>query len=381
MPIRVVPHSHEHRDAVVSFNERMRAAGSPWGFYVDPEPDWVPKRPGSAVWREYHLAIEDDLHVRGGYALKPQSWSIHRKPEVVTDWQGPFTEGAIDARYSALGLRMIRDMLKKYPLLYSAGHGGPNEPIVQLLRSLGWTLHPMPICLRILRPYRFLRHNRYLRKSPWQRWILDAAAVTGAGTLGIHGIQAALRWRGTTTKRARAVATAVERFGEWADELWAECHASYECLAVRDSAMMNALVPNRGWPGGTRLKIDREGRAIGWAVVHAKRMKDDPRFGTLYAAQISDCFAAPADAADVIAATHEYIASLPVDLICSNQSHPAWVEAFERCGYLVLKARRLFAISPPLRDRMAPLEPTLRGLHLTNMDGHGPHGFAESGDG
>ena len=142
--------------------------------------------------------------------------------------------------------------------------------------------------------------------------------------------------------------------------------------------MMNALLPRTGWPGGTRLKIEREGRAIGWAVVHAKRMQGDARFGSLYVAQISDCFAAPTDAGDVIAATHEFVAALGVDLVCSNQSHPAWVDAFSQSGYLVLNRRRLFAVSPQLQARMAPFENTVQGLHLTNMDGHGPHGFAEA---
>lgn len=377
MPIRVVPHSAEHRDAVAAFNARMRAGGSPWGFYVDPEPDWIPKRTDSAVWREYHLAIEDDSLVRGGYALKPQRWLIHGKPELVTDWQGPFTEAAIDTRYSALGLRLIRDMLKKYPLLYSTGHGGHQEPIVQLLRSLGWTLHPMPICLQILRPYRFLRYNRYLRTSGLHRFMLDALAITGAGIIGTHALHAVLRMRHGLRERPRVTAAVVEQFGEWADELWREAHASYECLAERDAAMMNALLPRRGWPGGTRLKIERDGRVIGWTVVHAKRMQDDPRFGNLYVAQISDCFGARADAPDVIAATHRHVESLGVDLVCSNQSHPDWVDAFAQRGYLVLKERRLFAISPQLKARMEPFERTVLGLHLTNMDGHGPHGFAE----
>ena len=91
MPIKLVPHSHEMMDAVEAFNQRMRAGGSQWGFYVDPNPDWIPKRDGAASWREYHLAVEDGEHVRGGYALKPQQWLIHGEIEWVTDWQGPFT--------------------------------------------------------------------------------------------------------------------------------------------------------------------------------------------------------------------------------------------------------------------------------------------------
>ena len=35
--------------------------------------------------------------------------------------------GAIDNGYAALGLRLVRDMLKKAPLLYSWGHGGSDE--------------------------------------------------------------------------------------------------------------------------------------------------------------------------------------------------------------------------------------------------------------
>lgn len=379
MAIRVVPHSAEYRDAVLDFNARMRAGGSKWGFYADPEPDWIPKCDDAPVWREYHLAVEDDTLVRGGYALKPQRWLVGGQAELVTDWQGPFTEGAIDARYGALALRLLRDMLKKYPLLYSTGHGGANEPMVLLLRTLGWTLHPMPICIRILRPYRFLRRNAYLRTSPLRRTLLDALAVTGVGPLGIRALHASQRFR-RGARRGSAVASVVDEFGSWADAVWRDAHASYECIAVRDSAMMNRLLPRQGWPGGVRLKVERDGRVIGWAVVHAKQMKKDPRFGSLRVAQISDCFAAPVDAPDVVAATHSYVETLGVDLVCSNQAHRAWVDGFERCGYLTLENRRLFAISPQLQARMEPLERSLKGLHLTNMDGHGPHGFTDADD-
>lgn len=377
MPIRVIPHSIEHQDAVCAFNLRMQAGGSKWGFYTSPEPHWIPRQTGAAAWREYHVAVDDDGHVRGGYALKPQRWLIDGAPEWVTDWQGPFTEAAVDPRYSALGLRLIRDMLKKYPLLYSTGHGGDQEPLVLLLRSMGWTLYPMPMCLRILRPYRFLRHNAYLRKKRTRAMALDALAFTGLGWLGHAVLQTALKVRHARQRR-RVEATVVEEFGEWADRLWDENRSAYKCLAVRDRAMMNTLLPRTGWPGGTRLKVERDGRVIGWAVVHAKRMQADPRFGSLYVAQVSDCFAAPPDAADVIAATDAYVAALGVDLVCSNQSHPTWVDAFEASRYWVLQRRRLFAISPALQARMAPFETMVLGLHLTNMDGHGPHGFTEA---
>ena len=114
MPIKIVPHAAVWKDAVLAFNQRMAEGGSKWGFYPEHEPDWIPKVDGAKAWREYHLAIENGEFVRAGYALKPQLWSIQGRDEWVADWQGPFTEAAIDPKYSTLGLRIIRDMLKKH---------------------------------------------------------------------------------------------------------------------------------------------------------------------------------------------------------------------------------------------------------------------------
>lgn len=374
MAIKIVPHSPELKPAVLEFNARMHRAGSPWGFYADPEPQWIPREPGAPVWREYHLAVEDDQFVRGAYALKPQLWLVNGRIECVSDWQGPFSEGAIDQRYSSLGLRFLRDMLKKYPLLYSVGHGGFEEPMVHLLRSLGWTMHGMPFCLHVVRPFRFLRGNRYLRRSPARRLLLDALAWTGFGPIGIRGLHTFHRISNSKT-RGRADAHVVPSFGPWADQLWEANASQYRCTAVRDAAMMNRLVPAEGFPGGTRLRVDRGGVAIGWALVHHRRMTNDHRFGRLYVGSITDCFGSPADAEDVIGAAHQYLVSQGVDLIYANQSHPGWVQGFRGNGYVILENRRLFAVSPKLKESMEPFCDTTASLHLTNLDGHGPSGF------
>ena len=159
MPIEIVPHSREFTPAVEAFNLRMREGGSKWGFYVDPEPDWIPRHEKAKTWREYHLAIEDGDKVRGGYAMKPQQWLINGSLEWVTDWQGPFTEAAVDVKYSPLMLRLLRTMQKEYPLLFSLGHGGTEEPIIELLRKMGWDLQGIPFCFYVLKPFRFLRYT------------------------------------------------------------------------------------------------------------------------------------------------------------------------------------------------------------------------------
>lgn len=371
MAIRIVPHGAERTAGVEAFNARMLAAGSKWGFYTNPVPDWIPKQqPGQTVWREFHLAVDDDETVRGGYGLKPQDWLIRGETHVVTDWQGPVSEGAISPTYGALGLRLVRDMLKKRPLLYSWGHGGDDQPIVQMIEKMGWLLHGTPFCLRVLRPRRFLRLNALLRGTARRRLALDALAFSGAGSIGLRVLHTAIRLR--SPRRFRAKAEEFATFGPWADTLWDACKDKYTAIAFRDAASMNTLLPSGAWPPVIRLRVQRDGVTLGWAIVMDTQMKDDARFGTLRVGSIVDCLADPEAAGEVVAAASRFLRKRGVDILVSNQAHPAWAEGFAQNGYVVLPNRRLFAASPALKAAMEPFAETARGLHLTNMDGHGP---------
>lgn len=370
MGLTIVPHAERYRDAVSAFNARLAAGGSRWSFYPDPVPEWIPRRPDQNVWREYHLAVDDDQVVRGAYALKPQLWWVRGVFHTVTDWQGPFSEGSVDPRYGTLGLRMLRDMLKKHPLLYSWGHGGDDQPVVQMLLKMGWVMHYTPFCLLVVRPSRFLRLNGLLRSSPWRRWALDVGAYSGLGFVGLKLMHSALRLWHWVPLRARA--EEVPSFGDWADSLWERCKDRYCAIALRDAATMNALVPAQGWPHGIRLKVDRDGHNIGWAVVMDTQMRGDGRFGDLRVGSIVDCLADPDDTGEVVAAATRFLRRRGVDIVVSNQAHPAWVRGFAQSGYAVLPNKRMFAPSPSLRALLEPFDEAARGLHLTNMDGHGP---------
>ncbi len=370
MTIQIVPHAPEHSREVTAFNERLARGGSRWSFYDDPVPEWIARRPGQTVWREYHLAVEDGQAVRGAFALKPQPWLVRREIHTVADWQGPFSEGSVDGKYAALGLRMLRDMQKKFPLLYSWGHGGDDQPVVQMLLKMGWVMHHTPFCLLVLRPTRFLRLNRLLRSSSWRRLVLDLGARSGLGWLGLKLLHAALRAR--HREQFGASATEVPSFGPWADELWARCKDRYTAIALRDAASMNVLAPAAGWPPVIRLKVDRAGRSIGWALVMDTAMQGDARFGDLRTGSIVDCLADPQDAGEVVFAATRFLRQRGVDIIVSNQAHPGWALGFAQNGYAVLPNKRMFAPSPALRALLEPFDETAKGLHLTNMDGHGP---------
>lgn len=379
MAIKVVPYTPERVPDVAAFNQRMQDGASAWGWYEESEDGWIPPRPGRRVWREHYLAVEDDGAVRGAYALKPQDWWIRGEPVVVADWQGPVSEGAISRKHNMVGMRLIRDMLKRRPLLYSWGHGPDDAAMLQMLKSMKWLLHGTPFCLKVLAPFRFLRMNRYLRRTAGRRALLDALAFTGIGWLAHTAVGLALPLMGTLrgdgSRRAR-VDTEVQEvaeFGPWADALWEGCKSQYAAIGCRDAHTMNALLPQGGWPDGIRLRIQDGDRDLGWAVVMDHALEDDRRFGNLRVGSVIDCLGAPEDAPAIIAAATRFLAGRGVDIICSNQSHPAWTAAFEAADFFLLQDRRLVAASPALQEAMEPFEETKQGLHLTNLDGHGPH--------
>ena len=267
----------------------------------------------------------------------------------------------------------MRDMLSKRPLLYSWGHGGNEQPVVQMLRRLGWPMHNTPFCLRVVEPNTVLETQRISAHHTAPARRPDLIAFSGGGFLGFRALHALLRFRGF--RRFRATAVEVADFGAWADALWGRCKNCYAAIAVRDAASMNTLAPARGWPPVAHIKVERSGEVVGWALVLDTQMQGDPRFGGLRVGSIVDCLADPADTGEVVAAATRFLEQRGVDIIASNQSHPAWARGFAENGYLVLQNRRLFAASPALQQLLEPFAETAQGLHLTNMDGHGPIGL------
>jgi hypothetical protein len=379
MAIQIVPHGLEWKAKVDAFNRRMADAGSHWGFYVDPEPTWIPRRGDDpSAWREYWLCVEDGETVRGGYALKPQKWLVRGRERLVTDWQGPFTEGAIDKRFAALGMRLVRDMLKKQPLLFSWGHGADDAPMIQMVKALGWLVLPTPVALRVVNPYPFLRRNRILRGTSERRAALDALALSGLGTLGISGLHGAMRVG--SGRLFRADHEEVPALGPWADELWERARVAYQALAIRTADAVNTLLPpgerQPEWSMPRRYRVRRAERTLGWVITTCSRLEDDHRFGDLQVGCLVDYFAHPDDAAYVVAAGFRALRREGADVVFANQTDRRWHTAFRANGFLTLEGRRLFAAAPALREALEPLAELERGgLFLTNLDGHGPQGL------
>ncbi len=139
--------------------------------------EWVAKRDGRKTWREHWLAIGDGTTVRGAYALKPYEWRIGGVPHRVVGWQGPVTEGLIDRRCDALGLRLLRAMLRKHPLLHGWGHGGLEKPMLLMLEKLSGLLHRTPFCVRTVKSARFPRGSPARQLTPLVAAMREALAA------------------------------------------------------------------------------------------------------------------------------------------------------------------------------------------------------------
>jgi hypothetical protein len=371
MTVRIVEHALEYQDRVQAFNCRMKQKGSTWAFYVHPIPRWLPKKGEQPVWRQYYLAVDDQGEVRGAYCLKRQDFWFDGRVRRIASLQGPVSEGVVDSCYSFVALLMIRDALAREPLLF--GYGG-NASVTKLLEVSKWWISQTPLCVRVLRPNRFLTLNRMLNDSTSRRWILHGLAFSGLGWIGLNGLTSL----GKLIHRCPLDAEYefVEAFDDWADELWLRSRKSYDITAVRDQKTLNTLMPRNDWPPVMRLKVKHENRIVGVVSVLDTQMQDDSRFGSLRVGAIVENFGSLEHCGRIIASATSLLHRRGVDIIVSNQTHPRWLHGFRANGFQVSRGHRVLTLSPSLKKEWDADKSLLKRLHMNNLDGEGPLGLA-----
>ena len=369
--MQVEPFTPDRVTAVKEFNRRLAAGGAGWRFPVDPVPTWLPRTDHSPVFQEYFLLTRGD-DVRGAYILKHHDASLGGEVVRVGSMYWLVSEGTIDRSYALVGRELIHDALRRQSLLFGVGLEGTETPLARLLRALGWRLAVVPFHFKVVNGSRFLREIRYLRSTRLRRWVLDLASMSG---LGWGGAKLA-GW--VLTRRPRrgplVKVEPVDEFGAWTDELWERSRKQYSVLGVRDSVALNSVFP-RGKPGFVRLKVSREGRVIGLAVLRDARDPAHVSFGNLRLGTIADCFSHPDDANEVVQASVAVLEQRGVDLIISNQTHPAGFMALRRAGLLPGPSTCVLATSAQLTDRIARIDPQWQAIHVNRGDGDYPWGL------
>ena len=364
--IRIQPYTEEWSAAVSDFNRRVRPANVPFQVPETPAPFWLPRRGDQKTYQEIFLAVEDGC-VRGAYTLKHQEFSAGNRIVKIGMCRMPISEGIVDKRYSMVGVMLIRDALRKQPLLYNLGIGDLDVVVARMVLAMGWSvIKAVPFFFKVRNGFQFLKNIEHLKTTRLRRWVLDAAAYSGLGWAGAKLVDATL-----TRKRHKAVT--VEQVGEfsaWTDEIWQSCQNRYSMVAVRDADVLNTLYP----PDNARfirLKILDGRRVAGWAVLLDTVMASDQYFGNMRVGSIVDCLAMPEDASTVMAAATRVLEDRGVDLLLSNQSHPAWCQGLKIAGFVAGPSNFFFVASKALTKLVHEIDPSGTAIHLNRGDGDG----------
>lgn len=366
MPITIIPYSEEHIPAVRDFNRRLQQGGAPadYTFSESPVSRWLPPTGVSPVYNEFFLALDGET-VRGAFALKHQMFSFHGSLKPLVYLHHPFSEGIVDKRYGQLGAQMLIRIMREHPLLFALGMGGYERPLPRMLLALHWKHSLIPFYFRVCHASRFLREMRPLRNTAAKRLLSTAAEWTGMGPMTLRSWQA---FRGRRGMATTCTAEVIAEFDDWADSIWQSCAPDLAMAAVRDAHVLRVLYPtqNRKF---TRIRISARGLVIGWAVVGILHRPGHEQYGDMRVGTILDALARPEHATAVIAAATKVLVEQGADLIGSNQSHAAWINALEQCGFLKGPSNFIFAAAPAVSKLLDPFEARVRQAHLNRGDG------------
>jgi hypothetical protein len=355
--------------AVAAFNERLAAGGVPWRFPTSSVPVWLPRLPDRNIYQQFFLALDGPGTVRGGYSIKHQLYRIGGQERSIGQIALPLSEGVIDRRYAMVGTQLLLHALRQQPLMYALGMGGQNEPITHLVRAAGWRVTTLPFDFQIVRPTRFLRNVEHLRRSKLRARLLDAAAASGLGWLACRATQLLMAKR--PPRMPNLEFEEIDEFGDWADDLWAECAPEYRYIAVRDAATLRILYP-KGNRRFIRVRIRQANRLVGWAVLLATDLANHKQFGNMRLGSIVDVLSLPEEAEKVIVAAERLLYDKRVDLIVSNQAHGRWHRALSRGGFLGGPSNFLLATSKKLTELLQASNIADDQMHINRGDGDGP---------
>jgi len=144
---------------------------------------------------------------------------------------------------------------------------------------------------------------------------------------------------------------------------------AYGALTRKDAAALNVSYA----PGDSRyhrLRVQRDGKHIGWILVTMRDMKNNEYFGNLRVGTLVDGLCELEDVQDVAGAGLRYLTEQGVDLCVANWSHIAWSTASRKLGFLQGPSNLIYFVSPagaPLLTEDCPLEQ----IHINRGDGDG----------
>lgn len=349
--------------AVRAMNGRL--AGTGWGFYDGETIDWLPPDERNDVaTRRYWVAIDKRGEVRGGYVLRTDQFILAGENVQIGNVQGPVTEGLVSARLSVVGPMLVADALQRCPLQIS---WGTTEAKAQMLAGAGWRQESTKLAIAVL------DGGAVARRVAAAGGVLGAfarvAVLTGAAAAGA----ALLRAR---PGLAKVDVTEERDFGSWADDIWQRGQSGLPVTARRDAVALNRTMPAGEWPHVTPLRINLDGRTVGWAAVKIDTADQRP-IGGAKVGSLIDALALPGHEADVMRGALDWLGQTGASLVIASFTNMVYRRALWRAGFIAA-ARRRFLLSPALAARLDAAGFRAADVHLSLIDGDGPRFFREA---
>jgi hypothetical protein len=362
----VRPYTAEHEPAVADFNRRLAAGGSGFSFRTSaPASD-------EKGWAAF-VAVDTDKEagttaVRGGYVAVRHPFRVDGEDVDVHHLKLPLSEGTVDPKYNSVGVQLLVDAQRRFPLSFALGMGGRTNALPKMLESLGWKLVDVRFFFRVVRPSGFLRNASILRTTRERELALDVLAASGLGTaiLPVHAWMARRAWR-----RGGARGSEVADFGSWVDQIWERGHGGMGFVARRDEARLRELYPTSDRRSLRLRVVDRSGDPIGWALMLDTQLRGHKQFGNMRLGSLVDGFAIPGEECRVVRCAARFLRRRGVDLMVTNQSAPGWCEAMRDNGWLERPSNYTLGLSKKLAVRTR-VDAGGGALHVTRGDGDGP---------
>jgi hypothetical protein len=352
--------------AIRAFNGRLAAGGEAFQFPKTRADLATPADPGAALWTEVWVAREGDA-IRGGFLLKHEMLVTRDKQQEVCNFQLPLSEGVVDRRYAMVGLSIAHQAIRQADALYCLGMGSMTRPLPRLLQRLGWCVEEVPFYFLVLHGARFARNIRALRSSRRNRIVLEVARRSGIASLGavawrFAAALARASWRTTPAPRVRAV----QSFDEITDRIQEDSRGEYAAFLDRGRAALEIKFP-RADHRYHRFMVSVGDQDVGWLVATVTDLNDHKQFGDLRLASIVDGLLPKALVAAALAQLVRQLRALKADLIVSNQTDAAWVDAL-RCNMFVRGPSNFILGRSPRFLHETPLA----AIHMNRGDGDGP---------
>jgi len=371
--IRIVPFTVEYEPAVERFNQRLESAGIHYRFprvsipvRFPPAPQTAGYHAGERLWHDLYVALDEQDEVRGGFLLQYQDFIVNGELLSISNYQIPLSEGTFDKRYGYVGLALIKRAMEIQQYLFGLGIGGYEEGSAKLMKALRWKLTSVPFYFKVVRPACFLRNISFLRRTAGKRLLLDVAALSGAGWVGIKAVNLLRSHydKGVTIQ-------SVDDFDERVNDLWDAGKGDYPVVAVRDLSLLRRMYPAEE-SRFHRLYCYRGNELLGWVVCLDTKFTDHKHFGAMRLGSIVDCFARLDSADAVIAGATRFLEQRGVDLIVTNQANSRWGKALRCVGFFSGPSNFLFTASPALASKLGDFEPVVTRSHLNRGDADGP---------